>query len=148
MYTHWQRQYLHPAMLAFDAPGREECTADRPRSNTPLQSLVLMNDPEFVEAARTFAELTLAQGGSSTNQRLDWAFRRVVSRRPGDAERAVLTKLLAEHSAQYSADSAAVDQLLAIGAHPAAPGMDRASLAAWTSVCRTLLNLHEAITRN
>lgn len=148
LYTHWQRQYLHPAMLAFDAPGREECTADRPRSNTPLQSLVLMNDPEFVEAARGLAEGTLAKGGSSANDRLDWAFRRVVSRRPTEAERAVLAKLLADHSAQYAANSAAVDQLLAIGQHPVAPNIDRAALAAWTSVCRTLLNLHEAITRN
>jgi hypothetical protein len=148
LYTHWQRQYLHPAMLAFDAPGREECTADRPRSNTPLQSLVLMNDPEFVEAARGLAERTLAKGGSSANDRLDWAFRRVVSRRPTDAERAILAKLLATHSSQYATDSAAVDQLLAIGQHPVAPDVDRAALAAWTSVCRTLLNLHEAITRN
>ncbi len=63
LYTHWQRQYLHPSMLAFDAPSREECTADRPRSNTPLQSLVLLNDPTYVEAARVFAELIVRQGG-------------------------------------------------------------------------------------
>jgi hypothetical protein len=148
LYTHWQRQYLHPAMLAFDAPGREECTAERPRSNTPLQSLVLMNDPEFVEAARTFAEHTQKQTGLTTDGRLDWAFRRVVSRRPTDAERSVLVGLLKAHSSQYAADSAAVDQLLAIGAHPVPPDIDRPALAAWTSVCRTLLNLHEAITRN
>jgi len=148
LYTHWQRQYLHPAMLAFDAPSREECTADRPRSNTPLQSLVLMNDPEFVEAARALAELTLTKGGPSTNDRLDWAFRRVVSRKPENAERAILTKVLVAHSAQYAKDSSAVDQLLAIGEHPVPAGVDRASLAAWTSVCRTLLNLHEAISRN
>ena len=55
LYTHWQRQYLHPSLSAFDAPSREECTADRPRSNTPLQSLVLLNDPSYVEAARAFA---------------------------------------------------------------------------------------------
>jgi hypothetical protein len=148
LYTHWQRQYLHPAMLAFDAPGREECAADRPRSNTPLQSLVLMNDPEFVEAARGLAELTLSKSGPAANDRMDWAFRRVVSRRPTDAERAILTKLLSQHSTQYESDSAAVDQLLAIGQHPVPKGVDRAALAAWTSVCRTLLNLHEAITRN
>jgi hypothetical protein len=148
LYTHWQRQYLHPAMLAFDAPGREECTADRPRSNTPLQSLVLMNDPEFVEAARALAELTLTAGTASERERLDRAFRRVVSRRPTDAERAVLAKLLTDHSQQYAKDSAAADQLLAIGEHPVPSGIDHASLAAWTSVCRTLLNLHEAITRN
>jgi hypothetical protein len=148
LYTHWQRQYLHPAMLAFDAPGREECACDRPRSNTPLQSLVLMNDPEFVESARALAELTLTKGGASTNDRLDWAFRRVVSRRPVDGERAILSKLLDRHAAQYATDSKAVDQLLAIGEHPVPHGVERASLAAWTSVCRTLLNLHEAVTRN
>lgn len=147
LYTHWQRQYLHPAMLAFDAPGREECTAERPRSNTPLQSLVLMNDPEFVEAARTFAERTLKQTGLTTDDRLVWAFRRAVSRRPTDAERSVLVGLLKAHSAEYATDSVAVDQLLAIGAHPVSPNIDRPSLAAWISVCRTLLNLHEAITR-
>ncbi len=148
LYTHWQRQYLHPAMLAFDAPGREECTADRPRSNTPLQSLVLMNDPEFVEAARSFAELTLTTGGKTTDERLNWAFRRAVSRRPTEAERAVLVRLVDSHAAEYAKDKEAVDRLLAIGAHPVAPGVDRSALAAWTSVCRTLLNLHEAITRN
>jgi hypothetical protein len=148
LYTHWQRQYLHPAMLAFDAPGREECTADRPRSNTPLQSLVLMNDPEFVEAARVFAELTLTKGGAATNERIDWAFRRALSRKPTDAERTVLSRLVDAHTAQYAKDAAAVDELLAIGAHPVAAGVDRRALAAWTSVCRTLLNLHEAITRN
>jgi hypothetical protein len=148
LYTHWQRQYLHPAMLAFDAPGREECTADRARSNTPLQSLVLMNDPEFVEAARALAELTLTTSIAAEHERLDRAFRRVVSRRPTEAEQAVLAKLLADHSQQYAKDSTAVAQLLAIGEHPVPSGIDHASLAAWTSVCRTLLNLHEAITRN
>jgi hypothetical protein len=148
LYTHWQRQYLHPAMLAFDAPGREECTADRPRSNTPLQSLVLMNDPEFVEAARAFAELTLSRGGSDAEQRVNWAFRQAVSRPPTDAERAVLLKLLDAHAHEYAKDSAAADQLLSIGAHPVPAHVDHPALAAWISVCRTLLNLHESITRN
>ena len=101
LYTHWQRQYLHPAMLAFNAPGREECTADRPRSNTPLQSLVLMNDPEFIEAARAFGEQILEHGGTTTAQRLDWAFRRALSRTPREPETAVLTKLLATHQSEY-----------------------------------------------
>ena len=66
LYTHWQRQYLHPSLLAFDAPSREECTADRNRSNTPLQSLVLLNDPSYVEAARAFAEKILREGARRT----------------------------------------------------------------------------------
>jgi Protein of unknown function (DUF1553)/Protein of unknown function (DUF1549)/Planctomycete cytochrome C len=148
MYTHWQRQYLHPAMLAFDAPGREECTADRPRSNTPLQSLVLMNDPEFVEAARAFAEQTLEHGGSTTNERLHWAFRRALSRPVRDSEATVLTKLLATSQAEYTQEPHAADALIAVGAHPAPAQINHIELAAWTGVCRTILNLHETITRN
>ena len=82
LYTHWQRQYLHPTLLAFDAPTREECTADRVRSNTPLQSLVLLNAPEFVEAARVFAERVLTDGGKTTDERLDYAFKLTLGRRP------------------------------------------------------------------
>lgn len=148
LYTHWQRQYLHPAMLAFDAPGREECTADRPRSNTPLQSLVLMNDPEFVEAARAFGEEVLQQGGATTGERLAWAFRRALSRPPRDSEAAVLARLLAAHREEYGQDRKAADALLAIGAHPVPGKIDHVELAAWTSVSRTILNLHETITRN
>lgn len=148
LYTHWQRQYLHPAMLAFDAPGREECTAERPRSNTPLQSLVLMNDPEFVEAARAFGEQVLLCGGPSTGERLKWAFRRALSRRPRDAEAVVLTGLLAGQQSEYKKDPQAANALLSVGAHPVPHDVDHAELAAWTSVCRTILNLHETITRN
>jgi hypothetical protein len=148
LYTHWQRQYLHPAMLAFDAPGREECTADRPRSNTPLQSLVLMNDPEFVEAARAFGEQILQRGGATAGERLAWAFRRALSRPPRTSEAAVLTDLLAAHGAEYRRDPHAADEFLAIGAHPVPARIDHVELAAWTSVCRTILNIHETITRN
>jgi hypothetical protein len=148
LYTHWQRQYLHPAMLAFDAPGREECTADRPRSNTPLQSLVLMNDPEFIEAARAFGEQILEHGGATTAQRLDWAFRRALSRPPREPESALLTKLLATDQAEYQQDPKSADELVAIGAHTVPGSINHVELAAWTSVGRTILNLHETITRN
>ena len=90
IYTYWQRQFLHPAMLAFDVPAREQCTADRPRSNTPLQSLVLMNDPEFVEAAIAFAEEIIEHPEAKTDDQLAWAFRRALSRSPHVAETAVL----------------------------------------------------------
>jgi hypothetical protein len=148
LYTHWQRQYLHPAMLAFDAPGREECTADRPRSNTPLQSLVLMNDPEFVEAARAFGEKILQQAGPTSDERLSWAFRQALSRSARPSELAVLTKLLEDQRAEYQQDPNAADELVAIGAHQVPAKISHVELAAWTSVCRTILNLHETITRN
>ena len=148
LYTHWQRQYLHPSLLAFDAPCREECTADRPRSNTPLQSLVLLNDPTYVEAARAFAELIVRRGGASTTERLAWAFRRALSRPIKPAEAAVLEQLLEAHRAEYRQDAAAAGELLSVGARPAPADIDKTELAAWTSVARAILNLHEAITRN
>lgn len=147
VYTHWQRQYLHPSLLAFDAPSREECTADRARSNTPLQSLVLLNDPSYVEAARAFAEMILRQPGS-TRERLNFAFRRALSRPIESAEADVLESLLQAHLAEYEADAAAAKELLTVGARPAAGDLPPAQLAAWTSVARTILNLHEVMTRN
>ena len=147
LYTHWQRQYLHPSLLAFDAPCREECTADRPRSNTPLQSLVLLNDPSYVEAARAFAELILHHEGS-TQQKLNFAYLRAVSRPIEPAESQLLEKLLETHLKDYEAEPAAANELLKIGARPTPTDIPPATLAAWTSVARTILNLHEVITRN
>ena len=148
LYTHWQRQYLYPSLLAFDAPSREECTAERGRSNTPLQSLVLLNDPVHVEAARAFAEHILQQGGPTAPDRLDWAFRRALSRPARSEERAVLETLAAKHLDEYRHDPDAATALLAIGDHKPPADLDPAELAAWTSVARTILNLHATITRN
>ena len=148
LYTHWQRQYLHPSLLAFDAPNREECTADRARSNTPLQSLVLLNDPSYVEAARAFSENILRSGGSTTRDKLDWAFRRAASRPIKPAEAEVLERLLQSHLDEYKSDATAANDLLAVGAKPASTDFNKAELAAWTSIARTILNLHETITRN
>jgi hypothetical protein len=148
LYTHWQRQYLHPSLLAFDAPSREECTADRARSNTPLQALVLLNDPIYVEAARAFAVQLLQSGGESDDDRLEAAFQRAVSRSIRPDERKVLTELLDKHRAEYREDPDAAQRLLSVGESPVPDGIDHPELAAWTSVARTILNLHETITRN
>ena len=148
LYTHWQRQYLHPSLMAFDAPSREECTADRARSNTPLQSLVLLNDPSYIEAARAFAEQIIRHGGASTSERLKFAFHRAVSRDITPAETEILDRLLQGHLAEYKSDPNAANELLAVGAKPVSAEVDKTELAAWTSVARTILNLHETITRN
>ena len=148
LYTHWQRQYLHPSLMAFDAPSREECTADRARSNTPLQSLVLLNDPSYIEEARAFAEQIIRHGGASTSERLKFAFHRAVSRDITPAETEILDQLLQNHLAEYKSDPNAANELLAVGAKPVSAEVDKAELAAWTSVARTILNLHETITRN
>jgi hypothetical protein len=148
LYTHWQRQYLHPSLLAFDAPSREECTADRPRSNTPLQSLVLLNDPIYVEAARAFAERILREGGSDFRQRLDFAFQWALSRPATNEEAEVLAELLSSQSAEYESNPTAAAALLNVGEHKPPADLTAAELAAWTSLTRTILNLHEVITRN
>lgn len=148
IYTHWQRQYLHPSLLAFDAPNREECTADRARSNTPLQSLVLLNDPTYVEAARAFAELILRQGGTTPRDRLRFAFRRALSRDIRPAEADILERLLSSHLDEYKSNTAAANDLLSVGAKPVPTEFDKTEVAAWTNVARTILNLHETITRN
>lgn len=148
LYTHWQRQYLHPSLLAFDAPSREECTADRNRSNTPLQSLVLLNDPSYVEAARAFAEKILREGGKTNRVKLNYAFQRAVSRDATDEEATVLETLLTSHLSEYEADVASAEAIISVGGRPISANLNRIELAAWTSVARTLLNLHEVVTRN
>ncbi len=147
LYTHWQRQYLHPSLLAFDAPSREECTADRPRSNTPLQALVLLNDPTYVEAARALAYDTLesAEGDAA---RIAWAIRAVLARAPRPQELPILVELLTKHRREFTADIDSAKQLLSVGDSRVPDELNVAELAAWTSVARTLLNLHESVTRN
>jgi hypothetical protein len=147
MYTHWQRSFPQPSLLAFDAPSREECTVDRPRSNIPQQALVLLNDPTYVEAARVFAERTLKEGGTSPDARIAWAFTEVVSRPPTADEARILSDLYAKHKAQYATDHESAVKLVHTGARPLLPGDDPVELAAWTSVARVLLNLHETVTR-
>ena len=148
LYTHWQRQYLHPAMMVFDAPSREECTARRPRSNTPLQALVLLNDPEFVEAARALAAKTLAESPPEPIDRARFLLRRAVGRIPTDREVEVVTELVSAQRALFAADGAAAAKLLAIGELPLPAGVDTAELAAWTTAARAVLNLQETFTRN
>ena len=146
VYVHWQRQYLHPMLKAFDASTREECAAQRARSNTPLAALVLLNDPTFVEAARVLAQHTLA-GGKTDAERVVFAFRQVTARKPDDTESKVLLKLLEKGRTAYKADAKAVGELLKIGYAPVPKDVNATELAAWTAVCRALLNLSETITR-
>ena len=147
LYTHWQRTFLHPSLLAFDAPSREECTARRPRSNTPQQALALLNDPTYVEAARVFAERVLREGGADAEQRLDFAFRQTLSRTPTEQERTLLLDLRGQHLETYRQDAQAAERLLSIGARSRPSDLDAAELASWTSVARVLLNLPESIFR-
>lgn len=147
LYTHWQRTFLHPMLKAFDAPSREDCTAKRPRSNTPLQALTLLNDPSFVEAARALAEKILREGGEDNVSRVNWAFRQAVSHSPESEVVHVLAEVHEKHLAYYRSNLEAAKQVSQVGNRPLPQDMDMAELAAWTSVARVLLNLHETITR-
>ena len=148
LYTWWQRSFLHPSMLAFDAPSREECVAERNRSNIPQQALVLLNDPTYVEAAKAFAARILTECNGDETQRITWAWQQALHRNPNADEHATLAALLKKHLADYQKDPAAAETLLKTGAMPPPANLPVTDLAAWTHVARVLLNLHETITRS
>ena len=147
LYVWWQRSYVHPAMLAFDAPTREECSADRVRSNIPQQALVLLNDPQYVEAARAFAVRILKEGGATPEARIGWAWREATGRAPRDNEVQSLHDLLGRQQANLAKDTSASADLLKIGHTPAPKEMSGPEIAAYTAVARAILNLHETVTR-
>lgn len=148
LYTYWCRTFLYPSLKTFDAPTREECAVDRPRSNTPLQALVLLNDPVYVEASRKFAERILREGGAEINSRLRYAYQQLLSREPRPEEIRILTEIYQKHLEQYQADRTAAEELLKVGVAPVPSGVDVSEMAAITSVARILYNLHETVTRN
>lgn len=147
VYTFWQRSFLHPSLLTFDAPTREECTINRVNSNTPLQALVLLNDPIYVEAARVFAQ-NILKSGRGLNGEVDWAFLRAVDRTPTPEELRILTDLYRQGLAEFRSSPAAAEQLIHQGEAAGANGEKPAELAAMTAVARAILNMHETITRN
>jgi hypothetical protein len=148
IYTFWQRTFLHPSLLAFDAPTREEHVLERTSSDTPLQALDLLNDPIYVEAARVFAEHVLDEGGPTLTRQLTWAFYRAVGRPPQASELRTLAELHAKSLARFKADPARAAQFVQIGEKPVASGVAPADLAAMATVTRVMLNLHEMITRD
>ncbi|WP_437206773.1 PSD1 and planctomycete cytochrome C domain-containing protein [Planctomicrobium sp. SH664] len=147
VYMHWQRQFLHPMLKAFDAPSREECTAKRNRSNTPIAALVLLNDPSFVECSRMLAARTMKSGQETDSDRLNFAFRQVTSRDPDQVESEALQALLQGAREDFNSHPGRAESLLSIGLSPSPPELDKVELAAWTSVCRALLNLSETMRR-
>ena len=148
VYMHWQRTFLHPMLANFDAPSREECTASRIVSSTPQQALTLLNDPEFVEAARGLAEKALAaQAGAGFVASLDDAFQRLLARAPSAREKESLQQFFDGQLAYYRGKPDEAKKVIAIGLHAAPAAVDPATLAAWTSVARVLLNLNETIVR-
>ncbi len=147
LYTFWKRTAPPPGLMVFDAPTRDTCTARRPRTNTPLQALALMNDEQYIEAARKLAERILREGGSEQGARLIYGFRLVTTRRPETAEVAVLTRVLDRSRERFQRDQPAAEKLLAAGESPRNAQLNQAELAAYTILANLLLNLDEAITK-
>jgi hypothetical protein len=146
MYTFWKRTCPPPGMAAFDAPDRETCVIRRARTNTPLQALVLLNDPTYVEAARAFAERIMVKSTTDAG-RVEQAYQLALCRVPLPEETGVLLKVQQQALKRFVADRAAADKLLAIGHSKRKAGLDSAELASWTAVASMILNLDEAISK-
>ncbi len=147
MYTFWKRTVPSPMLKTLDAPEREFCTIRRSRTNTPLQALLLLNGPQFVEAARKLAARILIEGGSRIDGQIKYGFRLVTARNPSDAELAVFRESYDTDLEYYSNDQAAALRLLQVGDSPFDAKLNTAKLAAYTSLARLFLNLDEAITK-
>ena len=149
VYSHWQRTFLHPMLANFDAPSREECIAARTVANTPQQALTLLNDPNFVAAARAFARSILADDQARTmddKQQLNIVFERALARPIRDREQTALLSFLATQRDLARQDPAAARRLVELGPQEKST-LDPTEWAAWTEVCRVVLNLHETLTR-
>ena len=147
VYTYWRRTTVYPAFQIFDAPSREFCTVNRPRTNTPLQALVLLNDPTYVEAARVFAQRILSNGGDSVETKIDYAFQRAVARKPEHAESEVLQRLFQQQFEIFSQNSDAAMKIVSVGESPVPSDFDQTEHAAWTAIASIILNLDETVTR-
>lgn len=147
MYTFWKRAAPPAAMEIFNAPSREVCAVRRERTNTPLQALAALNDPQLVEAARRLAECTLKEGGATDESRLDFLARRLLARPLATEELAVARPLLAQLQQQYARDPEAAKQLLTVGETPADCACDKTRLASWTMLVNGLMNLDEVLNK-
>jgi len=145
LYTYWKRTVPPPSMMVFDAAERNNCTCRRQSTSTPLQPLVLLNDPQFVEAARKLAERALKEAGPTADARITLAFRLLTSRNPGAKELAVLRRLYDEQLNTFRADEEGAASLLKVGESKSDPALNKTELAATTALASAILNFDEAI---
>ena len=148
LYTHWKRQSPPPNMMLFDAPTREYCVVRRPRTNTPLQALTLLNDPQFVESSRAFGYRMIREGGSTPEARIAYGFRLATGRKPTKAEVKVIEGVLKQQLAEFQNDREAAEKFLSVGTWKPDSSCDAAELAAWTTIASMILNLDEAVTKS
>jgi hypothetical protein len=147
MYTFWKRSAPPASMETFNAPSREHCVMVRERTNTPMQALVTLNDPQFVEAARRLAERTLAEAGEGFDQRCDYIAERLLARRLRDEERAIVRESVDALAKHYEGQGDAAAQLVDVGDSPVESKAEADELATWTLVVSELMNLDEALNK-
>jgi len=147
LYTYWRRSVPYASFVTFDAPSRETCTVRRPRTNTPLQALVLMNDPVYVEAARSLGLRILRSPGKTPADKVRFAVRTTLSREASKKELSTLLAAFQRELKQFEKDRTAANQLIHVGASRPPVDVDPSELAAWTVVGSILLNLDETITK-
>jgi hypothetical protein len=147
VYTFWKRAAPPASMDIFNAPSREVCTVRRERTNTPLQALVTLNDPQFVEAARWLAQTTLKDGGDRDESRIDFMARRLLCRPLRTEEMKVVQASLQDLLAHYKANAADAKKLLAVGEAKVDPKLDAGTLAAWTMLANEMMNLDEVLNK-
>jgi hypothetical protein len=147
MYTFWKRTSPPPQLSTFDAPDRETCTVRRARTNTPLQALILLNDPTYVEASRKLAERMMKEGGETADSRIAFAFEMATARKPSEREATILKGILAKQQTKFKSDAEGAKKLLAVGEAPADQSLDSAELAAHALVAGVILNLDETVTK-
>lgn len=145
MYTFWKRTIPPPSMTIFDAPMREQCTVQRQSTSTPMQALVLLNDPQFTEASKLIAIRMLKEGGETATDRIKYAFRLATSRLPNSREIKILSNLLQQEKTTYDANPTAAKKLLSIGEYEMTEDLNTTELAAYTVVANAILNLTETI---
>jgi len=145
LYVYWRRSTVYPSFVTLDAPTREFCVSQRAKTSTPLQSLVLMNDPVFVEAARAFAQRILVEPSLDDTARVTFAWRLALTRSPTTTERSILTRILEQQQATYRKDLDSAKKLVAVGDLPKPANLDDSELAAWTAFSNVILNLNETI---
>jgi len=147
LYTFWKRTAPPPTLVTLDAPSRETCTVRRSRTNTPQAALALMNDEQFVEASRQFAERTMTEGGKTDADRASYAFCLATARLPQAKELEVLLDVYKAGLAKFEADKEAATKLINVGESKPDEKLDTSQLAAWTMVANLILNLDETITK-
>jgi hypothetical protein len=147
LYVFWKRTAPAPYLVGFDAPNRESCVVRRERTNTPMQALIVLNEPQYVESARRLAERVMLEAQGDTAQRVDWLFNRALARPATDKERAILVAGYREQLAHYREDPAAAAELIATGTSTPNDALDPATLAAWTMTASTVINLDEFINK-